>query len=714
MEIRKIVAYSGPNLWAHVPVLEATIDLGNWKSLTTDALPDFASRLASWLDSLDEPLEIAKLQGRSHIPASENDAKFVEQLRLGTSIASALTHVIAVLETIAGTPPEFTAHVDRAEPGLIKVAFQYEEEAVARACLQTAVQLTQAALDGDDFDAISEKRKLVDLADDARLGPSTRAITHAATQRGIPFRRLNDGSLVQLGEGKFQRRIWTAETDSTSAIAEAIAQDKDLTKAFLSAVGVPVPRGRAVTSPADAWAAALEIGLPVAVKPRDANHGRGISLDLTSQQAVEEAFDFALREGDRGVMVEKYARGCAHRLLVIGDRLVAAARGQREYVIGDGQRTIAQLADEVNQDPLRGDNYTNPLELLKFNDIVLLELKKQGLTPESIPAANRRVLCRRNGDLTTDCTSEVHPDVAEKAVLAAQVVGLDIAGLDVIAEDIGRPFEEQGGVIVEVNAGPGLSHHVAPLIGEPQPVGEAIVDMIFPPGSKARMPMIAVTGSRDRAEVIARTELLLSQTIPAVSSASTLGIFHRGKRIATNNASDAANILALLLHPKAEAAVFESHPDQASAKGLGCERCDVAIVTRVDDEATLLGAIATVRAVPPGGTAVLPADSEFLPRLIAACRGTALLFSGDGETEVIREHRNNGGLAAFVADHQLVLAVGSSADVIEVQSGRAVFENLETITLPSAAATWAAGFSLATLRSDVADAQKPAALVTSR
>lgn len=699
MEIRNIVAYHGPNIWAHVPVLEATIDLGEFHSQTSDALPEFSRRLALWLDSLDEPLEIAKLQGRAQATGAADDAQFVEELQQGTSISSALAHVVQVFETVAGTPPGFMTHRATTDEGIIQVAFEFEEEPVARASLQTAVELVNAALAGQDFDVVDGKRKLVDLADDARLGPSTRAITHAATLRGIPFRRLNEGSLVQLGEGRFQRRIWTAETDATSAIAEAIAQDKDLTKAFLSAVGVPVPRGRAVSSPSDAWAAALEIGLPVAVKPRDANHGRGISLDLRMQAAVEEAFEFAAREGDRGVMVEKYAYGAAHRLLVIGDKLIAAARGQKEYVVGDGQRTVSQLADEVNKDPLRGENYTNPLGLLKFDDTVLLELKKQGLTPESVPAASRRVLCRRNGDLTTDCTSEVHPAVAEKAVLAAQVVGLDIAGLDVIAEDISRPFEEQGGVIVEVNAGPGLSHHVAPLFGEPQPVGEAIVEMIFPPGAQSRIPLIAVTGSGERAEAVEAIAKLIGSGIPAISSASARGIFHRGSRIAESNKSDAKNILALLLHPRAEAAVFECHPEQARASGIGCERCDVTLVLAADDEVSQQGAIAAIRAVPVDGIAVVPAASPALAQLKSACRGSVLLFGGDGQDSTLREHRANGGRVAYVAKGLVVLAAGGVEETIVLPTGR---EASATTPLPLLATAWAAGVAPAMLRAAVA------------
>ncbi len=703
MEIQTIVAYSGPNYWAAVPVLEAVVDLQRDGATLSTTLPQLVRRLSQWLTSLDEPEEVAKLQGRAHLLADDQLGQFIQSLEAGMPLAAVLTQMTRVLETVSGTPPTFADFEITAASNVVRVVFQYEEQAVGRACIESAVRIVQAALDDADFDVEGEKRRLVDLADDERLGPSTRAITNAALRRGIPIKRLNTGSLVQLGEGRFQRRIWTAETDATSAIGEDIAQDKDLTKGLLAAVGVPVPRGRPVTDPEDAWKAALEIGVPVAVKPVDANHGRGISLELVAEHAVKEAFDFAAREskeGSKGVIVEKYARGQAHRLLVVGDRLIAAARGEFDYVKGDGVRTITELVDEINKDPLRGENYTNPRGLLKFEENVLIELKKQGFTPLSVPLAGKSVLLQRNGDLTTDVTEDVHPLVAEKAVLAAKVVGLDIAGLDIIAEEISRPLEDQGGVIVEVNAGPGLSHHVAPLYGKPQPVGDAIIDMLFPPGRKARIPIICVTGTGDRAAVVARIDRLVGQTLSAISAASTHGLFHAGRRIAPANRTDEANFKALLLHPYAEAAVIECRPEQALSAGIGYERSDIVVVLEANDELTSRQVTAAARAVPPGGTLVVPVNCVGLDRLCAACLGSVLLLSIDGETDAIRSHLANGGRAAYMRDNQIVLAVGSAVDVIDVQSSRTAYVLMKSAVLAAVAATWAAGYSLSSLRGD--------------
>ncbi len=361
-----------------------------------------------------------------------------------------------------------------------RLAVQFEEEQLARQTLASAVQLCLAAAGQGDYNPEAELSRLRSFADRYCLGPSTLSIVTAAQRRGIPTRRLDDRSLVQLGHGIHRRRIFTAETDRTSTIADDIAQDKELTKTLLRAVGVPVPAGRLVSDAADAWQAACEVGLPVVVKPRDANHGRGVSLNLSSRQQIEAAFQLAAVEGN-GVLVESWARGAEHRLLVVADRMVAASRGEPEQVIGDGRHTILELVDELNRDPRRGLEFSFPLGKVELDALGLLTLEQQGYQPESVPATGVAVMIHYNGDLTTDETDEVHPDVAAQAVLAAQVVGLDVAGIDVIAGTLSRPLDEQKGVVIEVNAGPGLRMHLDPQRGTPRAVGELIAESLFSP-----------------------------------------------------------------------------------------------------------------------------------------------------------------------------------------------------------------------------------------
>src|SRR5579875_145213 len=472
MELHHIWVLRGANIWGRCPVLEVELTLADHATIAESCLAACVARLRSWLPSL---------VGRS----------------VGPELPALLCDVTLELQRLAGSPVQ-VGRLRREGNGLFRVAIEFEEEELGRACLETARQLILAALAEHPVDIAAELSRLRDLANEVRLGPSTAAIVRAARQRGIPARRLNSGSLVQLGHGFRQRRICAAETDATSAIAEMIAQDKQLTRTLLSAVGVPVPEGRPVADAEDAWRAAQEIGLPVVVKPQYGNHGRGVATNLSTREQVIRAYAAAREEGS-SVLVESYIPGDDYRLLVVGGRVVAAARREPAHVIGDGRSTIRELVAEVNCDPRRSDGHATVLSFIKLDAVGLGVLAEQGYTPDSVPPAGQRVLIRRNGNhstggTATDVTDRVHPEIAARAVEAAHVVGLDIAGVDVVATDISKPLEEQRGAVVEVNAGPGLRMHLEPSAGQPRPVGEAIVNMLFPQGETGRIPLIAVTG----------------------------------------------------------------------------------------------------------------------------------------------------------------------------------------------------------------------------
>src|SRR5690606_35558294 len=331
--------------------------------------------------------------------------------------------------------------------------------AVGEAALHEARDLLMAAIEDRPFDVEEAIGRLRVLVDQHCLGPSTACIVDAAIARGIPTTRMNDGNLVQLGHGANQRRIWTAETDRTSAIAETISRDKDLSKQLLAGCGVPVPEGEVVDSVDNAWEAAQSIGLPVVVKPVDGNHGRGVFTCLESREEVESAWRIAAEEGS-GVIIDRFVPGNEHRLLVVGIRVVAAARGETASVVGDGRSTVLELIEaQLNCAPRRGRTENHPLNRVGIDSPARLELARQGLTPESIPDVGSEVLIQRNGNVAFDVTDRVHPEVARVAALAARVIGLDIAGIDLVATDIGKPLAEQGGAIVEGNAGPGLLMH---------------------------------------------------------------------------------------------------------------------------------------------------------------------------------------------------------------------------------------------------------------
>ncbi|MGE5193136.1 MAG: cyanophycin synthetase, partial [Deltaproteobacteria bacterium] len=704
MEIRKILALRGPNIWSRYPVLEAWVDLKELKDSPSDSIPGFNDRLMAWLPTMIE-----------HRCSIGERGGFFQRLRDGTYPAHILEHVSIELQTLAGTPVGFGKARETSEEGVYKVVMRYRDEQLARACLFAGRELLLAAIYDRPYNAQAEVARLQELADRVCLGPSTAAIVAAAEARGIPARRLNAGSLVQLGQGARQHRIWTAETDRTSAIAETIAQDKELTKTLLRAGGIPVPEGRIVEGADDAWEAASEIGPPVVVKPRDANHARGVFTNLVTREQVEAAYNIALKEGS-GVIVEKFAPGNEHRLLVVGTKLVAAARGEAAFIVGDGMRTVDRLvAEQLNSDPRRGEGEAFPLSPIEFDAMVLMQLERQGYKVDSVPPKGARILVQRNDNLSADVTGQVHPTIAAHAVLAAQIVGLDVAGLDVVVEDISQPLESQGGVVVEVNAGPGLLMHLRPSEGTPQPVGEAIVESLFPAGQNGRIPVVCVTGTNGKTTVTRLVSQMLRATGRIVGTACTDGIFVDGRTIEGGDCSGPRSARKILLNPLVEAGVFEAGRGGILREGLGFDRCDVAVVTNIG-EADHLGLayidtpeqMFTVKRSPvdvvlPRGAAVLKADDPLAADMASLSAGSVVFFALDGEHPVMVAHRAEGKRTVFVRDGSVVLAEGLrefplvAVDRVPLTHGGRVPFQIENV-LAAAGAAWGLGVAPETIR----------------
>jgi cyanophycin synthetase len=660
MQFQRIWVLRGPNIWTRVPALEAELELGNLKAATSDNLPGFKERLDAWLPTLGKR-------------AANNGQQ-------GSSLPHVLQQVALELQALAGSAVTFGLVRETPHQGLYRVIVEYEEEELAQACLEAARSLCLAAVEGRSYEVAGQLHTLRELAHETRLGPSTAAIIGAARRRNIPARRLNSGSLVQLGHGVHQRRICTAETDRTSAIAEAIAQDKQLTRALLQAVGVPVPEGRSVADAEDAWRAAEELGPPVVVKPQYGNHGRGVATNLTTREQVLHAYAAALEEGSQ-IVVERFVPGADFRLLVVGSKLVAAARREPAQVVGDGCSTIAQLVAEVNRDPRRSDGHATVLSFIKLDAVSLAVLAEQGYTPDSIPAAGLRVLIRRNGNLSTggtaiDVTDQVHPEVAARAVEAARAVGLDIAGVDVVATDIGRPLDVQRGAVVEVNAGPGLRMHLEPSSGEPRPVGEAIVASLFPAGQTGRIPIVAVTGVNGKTTVTRLIAHLLRRPGCSIGMTCTDGTYIDDRRIETRDCSGPRSARAVLLNPNVHAAVLETARGGILREGLGFDFCDVAVVTNIGtgDHLSLRGVetledLARVKrtvieAVAPTGAAVLNAGEPLVAAMAGHCPGRVIYFARDGGHPVLAAQRVAGGRAVFVRAGSIVLAEGDREEVL--------------------------------------------------
>lgn len=687
----------GPNIWTYRPVLESWIDIGELEDHPSHLLPGLYQRLTAWLPGLVE----------HHCGVGERGG-FLQRLQEGTWAGHILEHVVIELLNLAGLQTGFGQTRSTPQRGVYKMVFRARDEQVARRALTLGHELLMAAINDGAFDVDAAVHELRELVDDLCLGPSTASIVDAATGRRIPHIRLNDGNLVQLGYGARQRRIWTAETDRTSAIAESIASDKDLSKGLLAACGVPVPEGQVVESAQAAWAAAQDIGLPVVVKPTDANHGRGVSLELMRQEDVEAAFAVADAEGS-GVMVERFVRGLEHRLLVVGGRVVAATRGDEAWVTGDGRSTVLQLIEsQINSDPRRGLNEDFPLNAIRLEEYpaMAVELQRQGHAIDSVPAAGQRVLIMRNGNLAIDCTDDVHPQVAHLVALAARVIGLDIAGVDLVAQDISRPLAEQGGAIVEVNAGPGLLMHLKPAVGQPRPVGRAIVDHLFVPGDTGRVPVVGVAGSRGTTAIARLVAWLATLNGPQVGLACKAGLFLGRRPLQYGDFSKANAARRLLMNRGVQTAVFENDPLTIVTEGLAYDRCQVGVVTdasgspelaacHIREVEQLFKVMRTqVDVVLPDGVAVLNAADPVVAEMAPLCDGDVIFYAEDPDLPVLVEHLAQYRRAVFLRQGEIVLSDGQQEHVVvalsDVSLGDSVAADDKTaVLLASLAAAWA-------------------------
>ncbi|AUZ19718.1 cyanophycin synthetase [Achromobacter xylosoxidans] len=701
MEVSRIRALRGPNLWSKNTAIEAIVSCAD-AECSIDNLPDFEARLRARLP------QTGLLRPEGHQGA--------------VSIAHVLQIVALTLQAYAGCPVTFGRTSSTIEPGVFQVVVEYSEEEVGRLAMDLAQQLVQAALDDAPFDLADALKRLRELDEDVRLGPSTGSIVNAATARNIPYRRLTQGSMVQFGWGSKQRRIQAAETDLTSAISESIAQDKDLTKMLLDAAGVPVPLGRSVTTAEDAWAAAQELGGPVVVKPRDGSQGRGVAVNIETRERVIQAFEVA-EEISSEVIVERYIPGHDFRLLVVGGALVAASRRDPPQVTGDGVHTIRQLVDQVNADPLRGDGHATSLTKIRFDDIALATLKKQGFDADSVPAPGTLIFLRNNANLSTggsatDVTDEVHPEMAARAVSAARMIGLDICGVDVVAESVHYPLEDQNGGVVEVNAAPGLRMHLNPSFGKGRAVGEAIIANMYADGDDGRIPVVAVAGTNGKTTTVRLTAHILGTAGNRVGMTNSDGVYVDNLRIDTGDCSGPRSARSVLMHPDVDAAVFETARGGILREGLAFDRCNVAIVTNIGMGDHLgLGYISTVedlavvkrvivQHVHPSGTAVLNAADPIVAEMASSCPGSITYFAEDRNHPVMATHRAQGLRVVYRDGDAIVAAQGGEetrfplAEIPLTRNGTIVFQ-VEN-AMASIAAAWALGLDWSIVRRGLA------------
>ncbi|MCU1416724.1 MAG: cyanophycin synthetase [Schumannella sp.] len=665
MRILETAVYRGPHLYSRTPMVRIQLDLGTLAERDSAHIPDFAARLTHLLPGLHR-----------HHCSTGRPGGFVERLHDGTLLGHVVEHVALELQAGAGMPAtRGKTRAVRGHEGVYDVMFAYEDDQVALLAGRIALQLVDGllppgdrgierldvvaappAVDADE--AIPGLGALHTLAARRTLGPTTRSLVEEARRRRIPVQRIDDQSLVRLGQGVNQRSFRAGITDATSHLAVQTAGSKQQTKARLRAAGIPVPDGTVVTSAAAAMAAARDLGGSVVIKPLAGNHGRGVSRGLHTSEQISRGFDLAAQHGPQ-VIVEREIVGADHRILVIGGRVIAAAERVPAQVTGDGVSTISQLIDALNRDPRRGAGHANVLTRVVVDQQLGAVLGSSGRSLDTVPQSGEVVVLRDTANLSTggeaiDRTDELHPDNIAVAERAARAIGLDIAGIDVIAPDLSRPFRDTGGAIIEVNAAPGFRMHLAPSQGMPRDVARPAIDLLYPPGAASRIPITAVTGTNGKSTTVRMIAHLLQTAGRRVGMTTTSGITVDGTLVKAVDASGPRSARMVLNDPTVDAAVLETARGGMLREGLAYDLADVGLVLNVTADHLGIRGIDTlrqlarlkslvVRNVRRRGTCVLNADDPLTRRMAAVARGRVSWFTVEPLTLALRGHLADGG-----------------------------------------------------------------------
>jgi cyanophycin synthetase len=657
--------YVGPSLYALFPVIRLTVDLGPLEKWPTARLGE------AFVEGL-----LARLPGlREHGCSYGEAGGFVRRMREeeGTWLGHVMEHVAIELQNVAGTQVTFGKTRGTGVPGQYNVVYEYRQEEVGLAAGRLArnllvnllpLELRPAALKDRAFDFDSERDDFIRFSQRRNLGPSTAALVQAADDRDIPWLRLNRYGLVQFGHGRYAKRIQATVTSETRNIAVEIASDKEETNNILSDLGLPVPKQRMVYSEEEAATAAQRIGFPVVVKPLNANHGRGVSIDLKNGEMVRAAFHQA-QTHSRTVLVESFITGLDHRLLVVNGELVAAAKRVPGHVVGDGVQTIESLVEEVNRDPRRGIGHEKVLTRLEFDHQAERLLAQRGFGHQSVPPKGEVVYLRSTGNLSTggtaiDVTDIIHPDNRAMAVRATRAIGLDVAGVDFLTEDISRSYREIGGAICEVNAAPGFRMHVAPSEGTPRDVAGPVIDMLFPPGTPCRVPIAAITGTNGKTTTVRMVAHIFKLAGHHVGLATTDGVYIDGHLTVEGDMTGPSSSRMVLRDPAVDVAVLETARGGLLRRGLGFRRANVGAVLNVQADhlglkgvETLedLAAVKRIVVEVAKDTAVLNADDALCLKMASHTKADTLCYvTMNPKHPLVREHLRSGGRAVVLEE----------------------------------------------------------------
>jgi cyanophycin synthetase len=630
IHINDFTIFHGRNIYSHRPVMKMIVDIGKYGETPTNKIPGFNEKLLALLPGL-----------RTNVCGLGYEGGFLERLEKGTYMAHVLEHVVLEMQAMVGYDLHYGKTRAVQEPSVYYLVYEYENEVCGLECGKASVFILNRLLDGEEIDIGGFIDYLKKISSEAELGPSTAAIVNETKKRNIPVTRIGNGSLIRLGYGKFSRLIEATLTDATSCISADISSNKQFTKFLLSENQIPVPYGKVVFSEISAQMVSKQIGLPVVIKPFDANQGKGVHLNLKTKEEIIAAFRDASKYSN-GIIVEQFISGRDYRVLVVGGKVSAVAERLPALVIGDGKHTIEELVKIINEDPRRGEEHEKSLTKIRLDDVTDKFLKLSGMTRKSVPADGEIVKLRGNANLSTggtsvDCTDLIHPDNAEIAVRAANAIGIDIAGIDIVTEDISKSIYETGGAVVEVNTAPGIRMHLYPSKGTPRNVAKDIVDLLFPDDSAAHFPIVSVTGTNGKTTVVRLIAHVLSATGKTVGMTSTSGTYVNGRCICRGDNSGPRSARSLLSNKSIDAAVLETARGGIVREGLGYDLADVGVITNITGDHLGLDDINTpedlafvkslvVEAVKENGAAVLNAEDELTPFVLERVKRRVVFF----------------------------------------------------------------------------------------
>ncbi|NJK37864.1 MAG: cyanophycin synthetase [Oscillatoriales cyanobacterium RM2_1_1] len=670
MKILRVQTLRGPNYWSirRHKLIVMRLDLEDLTERYTSDIPGFYEGLVNVLPSLVE-----------HYCSVGNRGGFLSRVQRGTLMGHVIEHVALELQTLAGTPMSFGRTRETSTPGVFQVVYQYESEHVGRYGGRAAVRLCQSIVNTGTYSPEELTQDLEDLKElraQSGLGPSTEAIVAEAEARGLPYLELDTRFMIQFGYGIYQKRVQATLTGQTGILGVELACDKEGTKKMLHKAGVPVPIGTVIRYHEDLQEAINYVGgYPVAIKPLDGNHGRGITLNITEWETAGAAYDQASEASKtRSVIVERFYQGSDYRVLVVNGKVVAVAERTPAHVIGDGRSTISELIEITNLDPRRGTGHDNVLTRIEVDQMVLSIMAQQGYTLDSVLPEGERCFLRATANLSTggsaiDQTDIVHPENIWLFSRVAKIIGLDIAGIDVITPDITRPLREIDGVIVEVNAAPGFRMHVSPSEGLPRNVAGAVMDMLFPPGQPARIPIMAITGTNGKTTTTRLLAHIMKQTGQMVGYTTTDGTYIGDYLAEPGDNTGPQSAHLILSDPTVEVAVLEAARGGILRSGLGFASCEVGVVLNVAADHLGLGDIDTIEqmakvksvvaeTVMPKGYAVLNADDPLVAPMAERVKAQVAYFSMNPENEIILSHTAAGGLAAVYENGYLSILKG--------------------------------------------------------